>query len=68
MSAPVRLALWALERSEWSWRQVNEYLHFQRKKTAAKAAALIAHDRILTGEIVSRGVPSFYRSYKDASQ
>jgi hypothetical protein len=66
MNVPVQLALWVLDRHEWNWRQVNQYLHFQRKKNAAKTAALIAHDRILTCEIVSRGVPSYYGS-KDAA-
>lgn len=61
MSKTVQMALWVLDRHEWSWRQVNKYLHFQRNKPASKAAALVAHDRILTGEIVSRGAPSFYR-------
>ncbi|EPG5778923.1 hypothetical protein L4D88_004200 [Pseudomonas aeruginosa] len=31
-----------------------------RKKMAAKAVALIAHDRILTDEILTRGLPSYW--------
>ncbi|WP_434456522.1 hypothetical protein JQR85_13615 [Stutzerimonas urumqiensis] len=67
MNAPVRLALWFLGRHEWTWRQLNEHVFAQRPKLAAKTASLIAHDRILAGEIVSRGVPSYYLSPKEAA-
>jgi len=54
------ISLWVLERYEWSWRNLGCGLFLKRAKIAAKAAALVAQDRILTGEFISRDLPSFY--------
>jgi hypothetical protein len=64
-SAPnkeVGISLWALERHEWSWRGMAQSVHafIRRGKLAAKATSLVAHDRILNGELITRGLPSFY--------
>jgi len=58
------IALWVLERHEWNWRALDNSSHafIQRSKIAAKTVALVAHDRILNDEIISRGLPSFYGS------
>ncbi|WP_153605113.1 hypothetical protein, partial [Pseudomonas aeruginosa] len=58
MNPRIGVALWVLDRHEWNWRKLNEYAFIMRKKLAAKAVALIAHDRILTDEILTRGLPS----------
>lgn len=55
------IALWILERHEWAWKRlVNTSMFIKRKEIAARAAALVAHDRVLTGEFIERGFPSFY--------
>lgn len=61
------IALWVLERHEWNWRTLEGSSHafIQRSKISAKTVALVAHDRILNDEIISRGLPSFY-GYKGA--
>ena len=59
-SKEVGIALWFLERNEWCWRKISEFGYLQRSKLAAKTVALIAHDRVLTGELVSRGLPTYY--------
>lgn len=60
----VGIALWVLERHEWNWRALGSSSHafIQRSKIAAKTVALVAHDRILTGDILSRGLPSSYKN------
>ena len=60
----VGIALWVLERHEWNWRALDNSSHafIQRSKIAAKTVSLVAHDRILNDEIISRGLPSFYGS------
>lgn len=61
-SKEVGIALWVMERHEWAWRKLSGSTHafVKRSKLSAKTASLVAHDRILTGEFVSRGLPSFY--------
>lgn len=59
-SKEVGISLWVLERHEWRWRSFGPKGYMARSKLAAKCAALIAHDRILNGELLSRGLPSFY--------
>lgn len=59
-SKEVGIALWFLERHEWAWRKLNEFAYLKRGKLAAKAVSLIAHDRVLNGELVSRGLPTYY--------
>lgn len=63
-SAPTKevgIALWVLERHEWGWQKLGTGSAFlKRANVAARAAALVAHDRILTGEFIERGLPSFY--------
>lgn len=54
------ISLWVLERHEWEWRGFCSGGYMRRSKLAAKCAALIAHDRILNGELLTRGLPSFY--------
>ena len=56
------ISLWVLERHEWNWRTLEGSSHafIQRSKISAKTVALVAHDRILNDEIISRGLPSFY--------
>ncbi len=44
----------------FDWRRLNRYAFIMRKKMAAKAVALIAHDRILTDEVLARGLPSYW--------
>ena len=58
------ISLWVLERHEWNWRTIegNSHAFIQRSKLSAKTVALVAHDRILSDEITSRGLPSFYGS------
>lgn len=58
----VGIALWVMERHEWSWRKLADSTHafIKRSRLAAKTASLVAHDRILTGEFIGRGLPSFY--------
>lgn len=56
------IALAALEilcNSSWNWKTLNEYGYIQRTQLAAKAASIIAHDRMLNCE-QSRGLPSHY--------
>ncbi|MFU3267100.1 hypothetical protein ACM7LV_20065 [Pseudomonas aeruginosa] len=60
MNPRIGVALWVLDRQEWNWRRLNRYAFIMRKKMAAKAVALIAHDRILTDEILARGLPSYW--------
>ncbi|HBO0350755.1 TPA: hypothetical protein ACP31N_001084 [Pseudomonas aeruginosa] len=60
MSPRIGVALWVLGRHEWNWRRLNRYAFIMRKKMAAKAVALIAHDRILTDEVLARGLPSYW--------
>lgn len=67
LDAPTKevcIALWVLERHEWSWRSISSHGYIMRAKNTAKAASLVAHDRILNGELMSRGLPSFYGSNK----
>lgn len=56
----VGIALWVLERTEWGWAKLSSHAYLRRRKLAAKTVALIAHDRILTDEILTRGLPSYY--------
>lgn len=58
----VGIALWVMERHEWAWRKLADSTSafIKRSKLSAKTASLVAHDRILTGEFISRGLPSFY--------
>lgn len=67
-SAPTKevgIALWVLERHEWGWQgQRTSSMFLKRSALAAKAVALVAHDRILTGEFIERGLPSFYGDNK----
>lgn len=58
----VGIALWVLERHEWSWEKLatSEFPFIQRSKLAAQAFSLIVHDRILNGELMTRELPSFY--------
>lgn len=56
----VGIALWVMERHEWSWWNLGCGLFLQRAKLASKCASLVAHDRVLTGEFIERGLPSFY--------
>lgn len=60
MNPRIGVALWVLDRNEWNWRRLNRYTFIMRRKLAAKAVALIAHDRILTDEILTRGLPSYW--------
>lgn len=62
-SKEVSIALWVMERHEWAWRNLagRSSAFIKRSKLAAKTASLVAHDRILTGEFIGRGLPSFYR-------
>ncbi|MFU3658056.1 hypothetical protein ACM7JE_29425 [Pseudomonas aeruginosa] len=60
MNPRIGVALWVLDRQEWNWRRLNRYAFIMRKKMAAKAVALIAHDRILTDEVLTRGLPSYW--------
>ncbi|HCF3756167.1 TPA: hypothetical protein NID20_004795 [Pseudomonas aeruginosa] len=60
MNPRIGVALWVLDRQEWNWRRLNWYAFIMRKKMAAKAVALIAHDRILTDEVLTRGLPSYW--------
>jgi hypothetical protein len=60
---PVAVALSHLNYGWYSWRQKAEFGFMRlvrRKPVAAQAAALISHDRILNGQIASRGLVSFY--------
>mgnify|MGYP003478518497 CR=1 FL=1 len=64
-SAPTKevgIALWVLERHEWSWEKLaeSEFAFIRRSKLAAQASSLIVHDRILHGELMTRELPSFY--------
>jgi hypothetical protein len=63
-SAPTKevgISLWLIERHEWAWREVDksEHAFIRRHKLACKATTLIAHDRILNGELMTRGSPPF---------
>lgn len=60
MNPRIGVALWVLDRHEWNWRRLNRYAFIMSKNLAAKAVALIAHDRILTDEILTRGLPSYF--------
>lgn len=64
----VGIALWVMERHEWVWRKLegNTSGFITRSRLAAKTTSLVAHDRILTGEWIERGLPSFYGD-KEAS-
>ncbi len=59
-SKEVGISLWVLDHHEWSWRRNSGSKFMSRAKLTAKCTALIAHDRILNGEIISRGLPYFY--------
>ena len=60
-SKEVGIALWILERFEWTWRRTSFRGLFMRKaRTQAKCAAIIVHDRVLNGEVQSRGLPFLY--------
>ncbi|AMA37831.1 TPA: hypothetical protein L5A14_006767 [Pseudomonas aeruginosa] len=60
MTPRIGVALWVLDRHEWNWRRLNRSAFIMRKKMAAKSVALIAHDRILTDEVLTRGLPSYW--------
>ncbi|EMH7816095.1 TPA: hypothetical protein L5W85_005498 [Pseudomonas aeruginosa] len=60
MNPRIGVALWVLDGHEWNWRRLNRSAFIMRKKMAAKAVALIAHDRILTDEVLARGLPSYW--------
>ncbi|MFU6981683.1 hypothetical protein KK211_17795 [Pseudomonas aeruginosa] len=60
MNPRIGIALWVLDRQEWNWRRLNRYAFIMRKNMAAKTVALIAHDRVLTDEALTRGLPSYW--------
>lgn len=55
----VAVALLFIEENWFCWRRVNPFTIVQRSQIAAQAAAVVAHDRILNGELASRGLPSY---------
>lgn len=60
---PIAVALTHLNYGWYSWRQKAEFGFMRlvrRKPLAAQTAALISHDRILNGQIASRGLVDFY--------
>lgn len=60
----VRIALKTLGRSKWGWRALEGWGFIKRNNAGSKCAAIVAHDRILCGEIYTRGTPSFYGQKK----
>ena len=60
---PIAVALTHLNYDWYSRRQTSQFRLprlADRNAIAAKTAALISHDRILNGEIMSRGLVDFY--------
>jgi len=57
----IGVSLWFLENFEYQWREVCMTVLGRRWYNKGKAAALVMHDRILNGELVSRPLIPYYR-------
>lgn len=56
----IKVALKTLGHPRWNWRSLDGWGFIRRNNVAARSAAVVAHDRIICGDILSRGTPSFY--------